>query len=201
MTPRTLDADADQDSAVDSGEDSAVDSAVDSRGSPADRPTRVLLDTNALMMPVECDVRLFDELDRLVGGTLARGPERPQGKDAPSRSEGDARNRSDERGPGPAGYECIVPVAVADELERLADPDAGGTGGAEARAARVGLDLLDRCSVVEHDAEYADDAVLELAGVCEYVVTNDRPLAERLRAENGPVIRLRGRTKLEVTES
>ena len=30
------------------------------------RPT-VILDTNALMMPVELDVRVFDELDRLVG--------------------------------------------------------------------------------------------------------------------------------------
>lgn len=26
----------------------------------------VVLDTNALMMPVECDIRLFDELDRLL---------------------------------------------------------------------------------------------------------------------------------------
>ena len=29
----------------------------------------VVLDTNALMMPVECDVRLFDELDRLLDGS------------------------------------------------------------------------------------------------------------------------------------
>lgn len=28
--------------------------------------TRVLLDTNALMLPVECDVRVFDELDRVL---------------------------------------------------------------------------------------------------------------------------------------
>ena len=28
----------------------------------------VVLDTNALMMPVECDLRLFDELDRLLDG-------------------------------------------------------------------------------------------------------------------------------------
>jgi len=28
--------------------------------------TTVVLDTNALMMPVECDVRVFDELDRLL---------------------------------------------------------------------------------------------------------------------------------------
>ncbi|MFB6251705.1 MAG: PIN domain-containing protein [Halobellus sp.] len=29
--------------------------------------TTVILDTNALMMPVELDVRVFEELDRLVG--------------------------------------------------------------------------------------------------------------------------------------
>ena len=29
--------------------------------------TTVIVDTNALMMPVELDVRVFDELDRLVG--------------------------------------------------------------------------------------------------------------------------------------
>ena len=29
--------------------------------------TAVVLDTNALMMPVEVDVRVFDELDRLLG--------------------------------------------------------------------------------------------------------------------------------------
>ncbi|QLG28033.1 twitching motility protein PilT [Halorarum halophilum] len=28
--------------------------------------TTVILDTNALMMPVECDVRVFEEIDRLV---------------------------------------------------------------------------------------------------------------------------------------
>ena len=30
--------------------------------------TTAVIDTNALMMPVECDVRLFDELDRLLDG-------------------------------------------------------------------------------------------------------------------------------------
>jgi acetolactate synthase-1/2/3 large subunit len=29
--------------------------------------TSVVLDTNALMMPVECDVRLFEEAERLLG--------------------------------------------------------------------------------------------------------------------------------------
>jgi len=29
---------------------------------------RVCMDTSALMMPVECDVRVFEECDRLLGG-------------------------------------------------------------------------------------------------------------------------------------
>ena len=32
-----------------------------------DEATTVILDTNALMMPVELDIRVFEELDRLVG--------------------------------------------------------------------------------------------------------------------------------------
>ena len=34
----------------------------------------VVLDTNALMMPVECDVRVFDELDRLLGSPACAVP-------------------------------------------------------------------------------------------------------------------------------
>jgi len=40
-----------------------TDRDADARGDA----TTVILDTNALMMPVELDVRVFDELDRLVG--------------------------------------------------------------------------------------------------------------------------------------
>ena len=35
----------------------------------------VILDTNALMMPVECDIRLFDELDRLLEDPTCLVPE------------------------------------------------------------------------------------------------------------------------------
>jgi hypothetical protein len=121
---------------------------------------RVAVDTNALMMPVECDVRLFDELDRLL----------------------------------PA-YEAVVPEAVVAELEKLADGN-----GTEATAASVGRDLADRCTVVATEATYADDAVLELARDCDYAVTNDRALRERLSAAGVPVICLRAGTKLAVTE-
>jgi len=122
---------------------------------------RVVLDTNALMMPVELGVRTFDELDRLLGE-----------------------------------YEALVPEAVLAELESLS------TGaGEEAVAASVGADLAERHEVVEHDADYADDAVLEVATTrdCDYAVTNDGPLRNRLLSRAVPVIGLRGRNKLDVT--
>jgi rRNA-processing protein FCF1 len=122
----------------------------------------VVLDTNALMMPVECDVRLFDELDRLLDGT-----------------------------------ESVVPAAVVAELEKLS---AGA--GQEATAASVGLDLAERCQTGETDAEYADDAVIELATDAEvtHLVTNDAPLQERALARGISVISLRDKNVLAVTQ-
>jgi rRNA-processing protein FCF1 len=35
----------------------------------------VVLDTNALMMPVECDLRLFEELERILDGPRCLVPE------------------------------------------------------------------------------------------------------------------------------
>ncbi|ELZ34049.1 SSU processome protein utp24 [Halogeometricum pallidum JCM 14848] len=125
--------------------------------------TTVLLDTNALMMPVELDVRVFEELDRLLA----------------------------------ANADLVVPEPVVRELEKLS---AGG--GTEAVAASVGSDLAaDRCRVVDAEETYADDAVVELAerGV-DYVVTNDRPLRDRLLERSVRVIGIRGRNKLDITE-
>jgi rRNA-processing protein FCF1 len=123
---------------------------------------RVAMDTSALMMPVECNVRVFEELDRLLGG-----------------------------------FEPVVPRAVVDELEKLSDG-----GGEEGTAASVGRDLAERCAVLDHEESYADDALVEVAreGRCEYVVTNDGPLKERLLGEGVPVIGLRGQNKLAVTQ-
>lgn len=122
---------------------------------------RVVLDTNALMMPVEVGVRTFDELDRLLGE-----------------------------------YDAVVPQAVLDELDALS-----GGHGDEAVAASVGADLArTRCDPVEHTATYADDAVLEVARDADCAVTNDGPLRKRLLEANVPVIGLRGRNKLELTE-
>jgi hypothetical protein len=132
--------------------------------------TTVVLDTNALMLPVQRDVRLFDELVRLLGVTVD-GPE----------------------------TDLVVPRAVVAELEDLA---AGA--GEEGVAASVGRDLADRCRVVDTDAGYADDAVVELAVSPEhdadYVVTDDRPLRGRLLDRNVPVVGLRGRNTLAITE-
>jgi rRNA-processing protein FCF1 len=121
----------------------------------------LVLDTNALMMPVECDVRLFDELDRLRGGQTP-----------------------------------LVPRPVERELGQLADD-----GGKPARAARVGLDLLGRCERRETAANYADDAVLELAlATGGPAVTNDRPLRDRLLDADISVIGLREKNKLALTQ-
>jgi len=123
----------------------------------------VCFDTSALMMPVECDVRVFEELDRLLDT-----------------------------------YDPTVPRAVVDELAKLADGN-----GTEGTAASVGHDLAtERCRILDHDESYADDAIVELAaaGECDYVVTNDLPLRDRIHAADVPVIGLRGQNKLAITQ-
>jgi rRNA-processing protein FCF1 len=133
----------------------------------------IVFDANALMMPVECDVRVFEELDR-VGAELT-----------------DVGTDED------TGFDPVVPRAVVAELDRLA----AGAGEA-ATAAGVGLDLArEHCRVVDHDADHGDDAVFECAtraGVTA-AVTNDRPLRSRLLDAGVPVISLRGTNKLAVT--
>jgi len=124
----------------------------------------VVLDTSALMMPVECGVRVFDELERLLGSA-----------------------------------DLLTTSSAIRELERLSD----GGHGEEAVAASVGLDLArERCRVIEDDERYADDVLLALAraGEVEYVVTNDRPLRARLLGAGVPVIALRGRNELAITQ-
>ncbi|WP_132056738.1 DUF188 domain-containing protein [Halorussus amylolyticus] len=136
--------------------------------------TTVALDTSALMMPVESDVRLFEEVERLLGSS-----ESPRDSDEPTR-----------------GIEYVVPRAVRDELAKLADG-----AGQEAVAASVGADLAaDRCRTVEHEVSYADDALVELAPEFDYVVTNDGPLKRRVLDAGTPVIHIRGRNKLAVSK-
>lgn len=138
---------------------------------PADGPKRplgdgdasvVALDTSALMAPVEADLRLFEELDRLLGA-----------------------------------HEPVVPTTVVGELDGLR----GGSGEA-ATAASVGADLAARAETVETDESYADDALVALAaaGRVDAVVTVDGPLRDRVLAAGTPVIGLRGRNALAITE-
>jgi len=125
-----------------------------------------VLDTNALMLPVESDVRVFEELDRLLGDPT-----------------------------------LVVPAPAVGELDRLSSTESGGNAASEeAQAANVGLDLAERCVVRETAADYADDAVVELAEADDvtHVVTNDGPLQERLADADVSVIRLRGRNKLAI---
>ena len=123
----------------------------------------VALDTSAFMTAVQHDVRLFDELDRLLGDA-----------------------------------DLVAPEAVLEELRRLA-----GSASTEATAARVGSDLArERCRIVASETATADDALVELAreGEVDYVVTNDRPLRDRLLDAGVPVIGVRGRNALAITE-
>ncbi|MFB6281075.1 MAG: PIN domain-containing protein [Haloferacaceae archaeon] len=122
----------------------------------------VVLDTNALMMPVERDCRLFEEVERVLG------------------ADGD-------------DVEYLVPATVVAELEELS----AGNGEA-ATAARVGRDLVERCRVVETAEGYADDAVAALGDRdgTDCVVTNDRPLRDRLLDRGVRVLGLRGESKL-----
>ncbi|MFC7167421.1 PIN domain-containing protein [Halospeciosus flavus] len=94
-------------------------------------------------------------------------------------------------------FEAVVPEAVRAELEKLA---AGS--GEEATAASVGRDLASRGATVETTESYADDALVELAreGRVDAVVTNDRPLKERVLDVGVPVIHLRGRNQLTRTQ-
>ncbi len=129
--------------------------------------TTVVMDTNALMMPVELDVRVFDALERALETPIA-------------------------------SLDLVAPAPVIDELESIAERSMGEEG----IAASVGADLArERCRIVDTDAEYADDAVVELAerGGADYVVTNDTPLRDRLLERGVRVIGLRGADQLGVT--
>jgi rRNA-processing protein FCF1 len=176
--------------------------------------TRVLLDANALMMPVELGVRIFDELDRLLGGP--DDPSRPAGVPlrAPAGGEKSEGTRSGAAGDigieaasgddesadsGIDGVTLVVPEAVVRELEELS-----GSHSEEEVAASVGADLAgERCRTLPHEEGHADDAVVEIAtdrrAVIDYVLTNDRALRERLHTQGVPVICLRGHDQLTIT--
>jgi len=83
----------------------------------------------------------------------------------------------------------VVPSSVLGELS--------GSKGAAGKAA---VALARKYEVVTTDLR-GDDAVLDVAKrLSAAVVTNDRGLIRRLRAENIPVVRLRSERYLELTE-
>jgi len=134
-------------------------------------PRTVALDTNALMMPVELDVRLFEELNRVLGGATADGA---------------------------GGYEPIVPQAVLEELRRLSA--AGGEASIAAGVGHdLATERCVPVDTEAADADPAV-LELATAGTADLVVTNDRPLREQVLDAGVPVVSLRGTDKLAVTE-
>jgi rRNA-processing protein FCF1 len=122
----------------------------------------VLLDANALMMPAQFQIDLFEELRMLLGV-----------------------------------YEPVVLSGVIRELEGLSR--AKGRHGA---AARCGLTLAERCTVIESgdlQSGPVDWQVIEYATLNScMVVTNDRRIRDALFARGIGVISMRKQKKLEI---
>ena len=122
---------------------------------------RILLDTNALLMPAQFGVDLYDELLGLFGD-----------------------------------FEPITLEEVVGELSGLARGR-----GRDAAAARVGLALVRRSTVVPSGstAEGVDNRVIEYARRegCT-VVTNDRELRNALLREGVDVVSMRRQKTLEL---
>jgi len=123
---------------------------------------KILLDANALMMPVQFQIDLFEELRVLLGA-----------------------------------FEPLVLSGVIKELNGISR--ARGRDGA---AARHGLVLGERCTVVETGdlkSESVDAQLIEYAvqHSC-MVVTNDRRIRDALFMRGIGVISLRSQKKLEI---
>jgi hypothetical protein len=158
----------------------------------------VILDTNALMMPVECDVRLFDELDRLGLG----GDDADLVVPAPVVAELDRLAG----GNGRAGVAASVGRDLADRC-RTVETDASFADDAVVELAtgsvadRAGADGRDgRREPGDEDDDGDDDGDGDEDAVERLVVTNDRPLRDRLLGRGVRVIGIRGRNKLDVTQ-
>jgi len=122
---------------------------------------RVILDTNALMMPLQFRIDLFEELRDLLGS-----------------------------------YEPVVLAEVANELKGLA-----GGHGKDAAAAKLGLEMVRKCTVVE--SGLSEGTVDErISGYAKrhngLVLTNDRLLRNQLLDQKIPVISLKNQKKLGV---
>jgi uncharacterized protein len=123
---------------------------------------KIVLDANALMMPAQFQIDLFDELRTLLGA-----------------------------------FEPLVLSGVVRELTGISR--AKGRDGA---AARHGLVLVERCTVVEGSdlqSESVDAQMIEYAVLNScMVVTNDRRIRDALFTRGIGVISMRNQKKLEI---
>ncbi|WP_135611059.1 DNA-binding protein [Methanococcoides sp. AM1] len=94
------------------------------------------------------------------------------------------------------GYdELIVPQAVINEIKILVKRYKGENR----TAAKVALSLSDRCTIVERTGS-ADDVILQLAlDTGAAVLTNDVGLVKRLKEVDVTVVRLRQKSRLDIT--
>lgn len=91
-------------------------------------------------------------------------------------------------------YKLVIPTPVMRELEQISKKGKP----AERVAARVGLLLVKRGSVVEAKGG-ADDSILKLASEKKCVVgTTDAALRKKLRRQGTPVIYLREKSHLAI---
>jgi len=121
---------------------------------------KVLIDTNAFLLPVQFGIDLIRELEGIFGPC-----------------------------------ELLTLEGVVRELQGI-----GSGRGRDAAAARVGLDLASRCTLVPshgHPGEVDRDVVrfAEEAGCV--VVTNDRGIRRSLLGKGIGVVSLRNRKRLE----
>ena len=146
----------------------------------ADRPT-VALDASALMAPVEADLRLFDELDRVLGTYEAVVP-RAVIAELDRLSSGN----------GAAATAASVGRDLAGRARTVEAGSSGGNDGGNGDDGENGGSTR----------PYGDGALVALAraGRADYVVTNDRSLIERVLGADTPVLCLRGRNTLRIRE-
>jgi uncharacterized protein len=121
---------------------------------------RLLLDTNAFLLPVQFGIDLVRELEGLFGAC-----------------------------------ELLTLEGVLRELRGI-----GAGGGRDAAAARVGLTLAGRCTVLpspEPPGDVDGDMIRAAGEQGCIVVTNDRAVKDALLERGLGVVTLRGRQRLE----
>lgn len=119
------------------------------------RNIKVILDTNALLMPFQFHINLDAELTKLLGD-----------------------------------YEIIIPSSVRDELQVLVDANI------KVSHIEAAIKLSRKYRTVVVDGQ-GDESIFSLACKLKaYVVTNDKRLRKRLKAEGLNTISLKSKTHL-----